>query len=701
MEKRHVQAMRVLLFSNAASTNRGGAEASFEAIADGLAERGHEVQRLYNETGGAADGKHRLSLPWIGLRGGLPTPRAVWTFVRHLMPLARLLRRLRPDVVVVHFVDLSSLYFAALRPLLGFRLVLNARGSDVLVQPRESERHRRLLPLALRRADHVVALSQAIADAAVALCPDVKGRVTVIHNGVDLDFWRMRVAEPDEAAPLIVAAGRLHPVKGFDVLIEAFAAVYRRVPASRLRIIGEGEERAALEALAQRLGVAGDLEMPGWVDREALRQAYQSASVVAVPSRSEGLGNVAIEAMAAGAAVVASAVGGLPDVVDEGRTGRLVPPEDVAALADSAGRVVERARSGAEDASGGARAGGSLFVECRPRPLRSGTDRHSRRLTRLHLLLFALLNVLSKTLERLLVSLNKRVAGRMVMGRVYDAHALARQKLLRLVADEGITQFNLIKVRSDGRCVASGVHPVFGRVAIKSWMATRDPFKAQANLHLSQFVQNTGEDLFPRVYRARAGYTLEAWTEGRCLSSLKPDEFEVAPVIALLDRLKKWSLQMATGQKMYPEDIEELVLRYVLKKMGHIRYGRKGRMVRRVRNVLTRDAALRSEIEAVQEQARQMALPQCGALMDIGTVNLIQSSDDGKIRVFDYDSHAQPLRFRCRYILHALRKRRMPTPLLAVVESHVFTTDYLGSEEAKVFFTTHYSMLNTLGHILG
>ena len=333
--------MRILLFSNATSTNRGGAEASFESIADGLAARGHEVHRLYNEKGEAEGGKYRLSLPWINLRGGLPTPRAAWTFVPHLLPLARLLRRLRPDVVLVHFVDLSSLYFAVLRPLLGFRLVLSARGSDLLVQPRESDRHRRLLPLALRSADHVVALSQAVASAAVALCPDVEGRTAVIHNGVDLDFWREPVTEPDDAVPLIVAAGRLHPVKGFDLLMEAFAAVHQRFPAARLRIIGEGAERAALEARAERLGVSEAVEMPGWVGREALREAYQKASVVAVPSRSEGLGNVAIEAMASGAVVVASAVGGLPDVVQEGKTGVLVPPEDLEALTDALIQMLE------------------------------------------------------------------------------------------------------------------------------------------------------------------------------------------------------------------------------------------------------------------------------------------------------------------------------------------------------------------------
>ena len=311
-------------------------------------------------------------------------------------------------------------------------------------------------------------------------------------------------------------------------------------------------------------------------------------------------------------------------------------------------------------------------------------------------------NALSKKLEAWLVALSRRVAGRLVIGRVYDAHALARQKLEHVVAREGITSFSLIKVRSDGRCVASGVHPAFGRVAVKSWMAGRNPFKAQANFHLSRLVQQTGEGLFPPVYRAEAGYTLEAWTEGRCLAQMKPHEFRAAPLVALFDGLKAWSLRLATGQKMYREDVEELVLRYVLKKMEQVRYGRKGRMVRRVRNLMTGNAALRSGIEKVQALAPDLELPQCGALMDIGPVNLIQSSADGRIYVIDYEQtmHSH-YGFDAAYILHGLSRKRAPGAVTEALERHVFTARYAGSEKAAAFFEAHYRLLNEVGRVLG
>lgn len=334
--------MRILAFCNSPSTARGGAEASFETIADGLAQRGHEVVRLYNERGPDAPGVYRRALPWLSMRGAWPTPRGVRTLLRHLLPLARLLRARRPDVVLVHFVDLSALYFVLLKKVFGYRLVLNARGSDLLVQPTRSERHARLLPFVLRHADHVVAPASTMLEAAAVLAPEVQARAVLIPNGIDYAFWSSAPADRVEAG-LIVAAGRLHPVKGFDVLVEAFARVNRQHPEARLCIYGEGEQRPHLEARVAALGLGDAVSLPGWASREQLRDAYARAAVVAVPSRSEGFGNVAAEALATGAPVVASAVGGLPHVVHD--PAYLVAPQDPTALAAKLALIFEQSQA--------------------------------------------------------------------------------------------------------------------------------------------------------------------------------------------------------------------------------------------------------------------------------------------------------------------------------------------------------------------
>jgi glycosyltransferase involved in cell wall biosynthesis len=150
--------------------------------------------------------------------------------------------------------------------------------------------------------------------------------------------------------PRLLAIGRLIPIKGFDVLLEAFAQARARIPSLTLEIAGDGALRERLEASA------GDgVSFLGRVD--PIGPAIERAAVVVVPSRGEGFGMVALEAMERGRAVIASAVGGLPELVAAGETGLLVPPEQVEPLADAIVEIasdLERAR--AMGAAGRARA---------------------------------------------------------------------------------------------------------------------------------------------------------------------------------------------------------------------------------------------------------------------------------------------------------------------------------------------------------
>ncbi|HYC77414.1 MAG TPA: glycosyltransferase, partial [Planctomycetota bacterium] len=170
-----------------------------------------------------------------------------------------------------------------------------------------------------------------------------RGAAEVVARRLDLPAARLATAPmgvdasafaPDAAAPepresdLVVAAGRLVPIKGFDVLVRACAGAD-----VRLLILGEGPERDALTRLAAKLGVR--LDLPGAVRRDATASAFRRAAVAVVPSRrtpdgrEEGTPVVALEAACAGAAVIAAAVGGLPDVLPPAS---LVPPEAPDAL---------------------------------------------------------------------------------------------------------------------------------------------------------------------------------------------------------------------------------------------------------------------------------------------------------------------------------------------------------------------------------
>ncbi|MEW9548989.1 glycosyltransferase family 4 protein [Nonomuraea sp. NPDC050783] len=139
--------------------------------------------------------------------------------------------------------------------------------------------------------------------------------------------------------PVVVAAGRLVPQKGFDLLIEAFAQVVTEHPEWRLRVFGTGPRRGQLTGLVERLGLGGHVSLPGRTDR--LERELADASVYALSSRFEGLPMVMIEAMAHALPVVAfDCPTGPGDVLTDGVDGLLVPPRDVDALAAGLGRLI-------------------------------------------------------------------------------------------------------------------------------------------------------------------------------------------------------------------------------------------------------------------------------------------------------------------------------------------------------------------------
>jgi len=184
-----------------------------------------------------------------------------------------------------------------------------------------------LARIVLRLADKRLAVSQEIARWSRQLCDrDVQ------ILSMPLDFDRLPTPSPVPSSGYVLGVGRLVPEKGFDVLIGAVGSLEER-SRPQLVIIGTGPERQALAKKAIRVEV--DLHLPGAVSPAELGEWYRRSRVVAVPSLREGFGLVAAEAAAAGRAVVASAVGGMPEVVSHGLSGLLVEPGKVDDLAEA------------------------------------------------------------------------------------------------------------------------------------------------------------------------------------------------------------------------------------------------------------------------------------------------------------------------------------------------------------------------------
>ena len=173
------------------------------------------------------------------------------------------------------------------------------------------------------------------------------GRAVVIPNSLDMAAMRSTAARDWHAeagwpagAVVIGYAGRLALNKGADVLLAAIALLHDRGLAVRLVVVGEGTEGPALQAQALRLGIGGITHFVGRVARDGIYGAIKGFTIAAVPSREEGFGLSALEAMAAGVPVVASRVDALQEVVVDGATGLLCPADDPASLADALARLV-------------------------------------------------------------------------------------------------------------------------------------------------------------------------------------------------------------------------------------------------------------------------------------------------------------------------------------------------------------------------
>ncbi|MCU0309556.1 MAG: glycosyltransferase family 4 protein [Acidimicrobiales bacterium] len=182
-------------------------------------------------------------------------------------------------------------------------------------------------------ADAVTACSQHTLDEAVAWSGiDLGDRGSVLYNGVEVaEFDGPPVDEP--ARPYVLAVGRHVHQKGFDVLIDAFAQLVREQDFSwDLIIVGDGPEHRSLVDRAKGLGLGARVSFTGALGRSETVACFRASSLFVLPSRHEPFGIVSLEAMAAGKPVVATAVGGVPEFVADGETGRLVPPDDPEAL---------------------------------------------------------------------------------------------------------------------------------------------------------------------------------------------------------------------------------------------------------------------------------------------------------------------------------------------------------------------------------
>jgi len=240
----------------------------------------------------------------------------------------------RVDVVLGAWAYPDGFASVAIADMLGVPAVIKLHGSDINVLGRMPGPRRRLA-WALPRAARIVAVSRQLADRAVELGAS-RERIDVVPNGIDKQAFRPRPrAEARRALglpedrPIVLYVGHLNREKGAHDLLTAFASLPRELRAT-LVMVGDGAGAAACRALAEQLAVPA--RFVGAQRHETIPVWLAACDVLALPSWNEGMPNVVVEALACGRPVVATKVGGIPDVV-QGASGTLVAPRDVPALA--------------------------------------------------------------------------------------------------------------------------------------------------------------------------------------------------------------------------------------------------------------------------------------------------------------------------------------------------------------------------------
>jgi D-inositol-3-phosphate glycosyltransferase len=286
-------------------------------------------------------------------RGALAASRRV--LLGDLLWYARYIAGVRPDLIHVQHPLERQLYVGLLARLERWRLPVVVTVHSLFGEHPDEVVYGLMGPN-LVRADRVIAVSQHVADQAVQLGVDVR-RLRVIPSGVDVERFRPRdrlgsrrtLGLPADAR-VILFVGTLEARKQVDRLVAALPAVRKTVPNASLVVIGTGDHAGSgdqmplLRRMVDELRLNEAVRFAGRVPEEDLADWYAAADVFALPSSSEGQGIAALEAMACGLPVVASAVGGLLTFVEDGRNGYLVPSGDVPALASRLIEILDDSR---------------------------------------------------------------------------------------------------------------------------------------------------------------------------------------------------------------------------------------------------------------------------------------------------------------------------------------------------------------------
>jgi glycogen(starch) synthase len=327
--------MRVLFWCLTFWPNIGGLEVLASKLLPSLRQRGYDflvvAPRNYTDL---PDGENYEGIPVRRLAFQTPLPSGVDHVLEVRRQVIDLKRRFAPDLIHVNGIGGPSDFFHL--------TTIQAHKSPVVVTlhnpwPVLADG---MAAATLRQADWVVGVSTSILERARRLAPEVDSRSSVIYNAVPCPALAPQPLPILD--PRLLSVGRLVYEKGLDIAIRAFRMILERFPRARLTIAGDGPLRSELQQQAACDGIDHAVDFIGWVVPDAVAALMNEHTLVLMPSREEPFGLVALQAALMSRPIVATRVGGLPEVVTHGETGYLVESEDPASLADAASLLLSR-----------------------------------------------------------------------------------------------------------------------------------------------------------------------------------------------------------------------------------------------------------------------------------------------------------------------------------------------------------------------
>ena len=286
--------------------------------ANSLKERGFQV-RVISLGSEMIDGIDVVTFPRAGKL----------SYIKHASKAAKAALDFNPDIIHVHYAGGYGLWGLKTK---FHPLVVSVWGSDIVTLPK-SFYYRYLVKRVLSKADIITATSKSLSKTTIKLAPSVVDKMKIIPFGVKIP--KENIDFPNENETSAIYIKHLHSIYGPDILIKATAIVIKKFREFRLTMCGTGPLENELKQLIKTYKLENNIKMIGQVENSSIYDLLEKHHFMVMPSLEEGFGVAAVESFACSRPVVATNVGGIPEIVTDGKNGYLINPNDVQKLADA------------------------------------------------------------------------------------------------------------------------------------------------------------------------------------------------------------------------------------------------------------------------------------------------------------------------------------------------------------------------------